>query len=41
MKHIQAVERLAKSAKSGRFVELPGGAGVEKSAGRLIYREKG
>lgn len=40
LKHIQAVERLAFSTKSGRNVELPGGARVEKSGGKLIYRDK-
>jgi tRNA(Ile)-lysidine synthase len=38
LKHIQAIDRLAFSPKSGRTVELPGGA-VVKTAGRLIYKE--
>jgi tRNA(Ile)-lysidine synthase len=38
LKHIQAIERLVVSPKSGRTVELPGGK-VVKSAGRLIYEE--
>lgn len=38
LKHIEAIERLAVSPKSGRIVELPGGT-VVKSAGRLIYKE--
>jgi tRNA(Ile)-lysidine synthase len=38
LKHIQAIERLAFSEKSGRTVELPGGK-VVKSGGKLIYHE--
>ncbi len=38
LKHIQAVERLVFSEKSGRTVELPGGR-VTKTAGKLLYRE--
>ena len=38
LKHIEAVARLAKSPKSGRLIELPGGASVEKSGGRLAFR---
>jgi tRNA(Ile)-lysidine synthase TilS/MesJ len=38
LKHIEAVARLAKSRKSGRLVELPGGDTVEKSGGRLAFR---
>jgi tRNA(Ile)-lysidine synthase len=38
LKHIEAVTRLAKSRKSGRLVELPGGDAVEKSGGRLKFR---
>ncbi len=37
LKHIDAVARLALSDKSGRVVELPGGASVIKSSGRLVY----
>jgi tRNA(Ile)-lysidine synthase len=37
-KHIEAVFRLVKSPKSGRLVELPGGAAVVKSGGRLAFR---
>ena len=40
LKHIQAVERLAFSTKSGRVAELPGGATVIRSGGRLVYRDK-
>jgi tRNA(Ile)-lysidine synthase len=36
LKHIEAVERLVFSGKSGRVVELPGGR-VTKSKGRLVY----
>ncbi len=39
LKHIEAVERLAFSGKSGRRVELPGGATVSKSGGKLVYHE--
>lgn len=39
LKHIQAIERLVLSAKSGREVELPGGARVTKRGGKLVYRE--
>lgn len=38
LKHIEGIERLALSTKSGRLVELPGGK-VVKSRGRLVYRE--
>lgn len=38
LKHIQAIARLAKSSKSGRTAELPGGS-VVKQDGRLIYKE--
>lgn len=38
LKHIQAVQRLIFSEKSGRMVELPGGI-VMKSGGKLIYKE--
>jgi tRNA(Ile)-lysidine synthase TilS/MesJ len=38
LKHIQAVERLVSSTKSGRTVELPGGT-VVKSGGKLVYKE--
>jgi tRNA(Ile)-lysidine synthase len=39
LKHIQAVERLALSEKSGRAVELPGKATVNRSSGRLSYKK--
>lgn len=35
LKHIEAVERLALSKRSGRYVELPGGGAVHRRAGRL------
>lgn len=38
LKHIQAIERLVKSAKSGRVAQVPGGR-VVKSGGRLRYEE--
>ncbi|MEO7658828.1 MAG: hypothetical protein ABIV48_04375, partial [Pyrinomonadaceae bacterium] len=38
LKHIEAVERLIHSSKSGRTTELPGGK-VTKTGGRLVYNE--
>ena len=38
--HIKAVSDLAKSVKSGRIAELPGGGVVERSGGWLTYRTK-
>lgn len=40
LKHIQGIERLVSSAKSGRVAELPGGASVLRSGGKLVYRDK-
>jgi len=40
LKHIEAIERLVSSPKSGRVAELPGGDSVLKSGGRLVFREK-
>jgi tRNA(Ile)-lysidine synthase len=39
LKHIQAIERLAFSRKSGRAVELPGGEAVFKSEGKLQFQK--
>lgn len=39
LKHIQSIERLILSTKSGRVVELPGNACVVRSGGKLIYDE--
>ncbi|MBV9243071.1 MAG: tRNA lysidine(34) synthetase TilS [Acidobacteria bacterium] len=39
LKHIDAIERLVKSQRSGRVAELPGKAVVIRSNGRLTYRE--
>lgn len=39
LQHIQMIERLIFSEKSGRAAELPGGAKVIKSAGKLVYDE--
>jgi tRNA(Ile)-lysidine synthase len=39
LKHIEAVERLLTSRKSGRVVELPGSAQVVKRGGRLIFEK--
>lgn len=38
LKHIQAIERLALSEKSGRTAEVPGGK-VIKSGGKLVYEQ--
>jgi tRNA(Ile)-lysidine synthase len=40
LKHIQAIERLVLSKRSGREVELPGGAKVVKKGGKLVFRQK-
>jgi tRNA(Ile)-lysidine synthase len=39
LKHIESIERLVMSQKSGRAAELPGKAAVIRSNGRLTYRE--
>lgn len=39
LKHIEAVERLALSEKSGRTAELPGGGRVVRSGGKLTFGE--
>ncbi|MEP6847771.1 MAG: tRNA lysidine(34) synthetase TilS [Acidobacteriota bacterium] len=39
LKHIEAIERLALSRKSGRVVELPGGKAVVKRGGMLVYED--
>lgn len=38
LKHIQAIERLVFSEKSGKTAEMPGGR-VVKSGGKLVYKE--
>jgi tRNA(Ile)-lysidine synthase len=38
LKHLEAVERLIFSRKSGRFVELPGGETVVKTNGKLVFK---
>ena len=40
LKHIEAVGRLVLSTKSGRAAELPGGARVIKTGGKLVYEQK-
>ena len=40
LKHIEAIERLILSPKSGRLVELPGGCAVRKQDGRLAFCRK-
>ena len=37
LKHIEAIERLVLSRRSGKVVELPGGETVSKQDGRLIF----
>ena len=37
LKHIEAVERLILSRKSGKTIELPGGGRVVKQGGRLVF----
>lgn len=37
LKHVQAVERLIRSTKSGRTVELPGFGRVRRHRGRLVF----
>ncbi len=37
LKHIEAIERLILSPKSGRLVEVPGGGAVRKHGGRLQF----
>jgi tRNA(Ile)-lysidine synthase len=39
LKHLEAVERLIFSRKSGRLVELPGGGSVAKTDGILVFKE--
>ena len=39
LKHIQAIERLLFSEKSGRIAELPGGVRVVRSGGKLAFDE--
>jgi tRNA(Ile)-lysidine synthase len=41
LKHLEALERLITSRKSGRLVELPGGETVVKSEGALYFRRPG
>jgi len=38
LKHLEAIERLIFSRKSGRLVELPGGETVAKSKGMLVFK---
>lgn len=39
-KHIEGVERLVRSEKSGKTAELPSGTTVSRRSGRLIYEPK-
>lgn len=38
LKHLEAIERLIFSRKSGRVIELPGGETVAKSKGLLVFK---
>ena len=40
LKHIEAIERLIFSRKSGKLVELPGGESVIRKAGKLSWQRK-
>jgi tRNA(Ile)-lysidine synthase len=40
LKHIEAIERLIVSRKSGKIVELPDGESVVKESGKLFWRNK-
>ncbi len=40
LKHLEAVERLIFSPKSGRYAELPGGETVVKSGGMLVLKKE-
>lgn len=39
LKHIEALENLIFSRKSGKIIELPGGETIEKSGGKLIFQK--
>jgi tRNA(Ile)-lysidine synthase len=39
LKHLEALERLILSRKSGRIVELPGGQQVIKQAGKIVFEK--
>ena len=39
LKHIEAIERLVWSQKSGKTVELPGGGRVVKGSGRVVFKK--
>ncbi|MGH9820200.1 MAG: tRNA lysidine(34) synthetase, partial [Pyrinomonadaceae bacterium] len=41
LKHIEGIERLVLSRKSGKTVELPGGFAVVKMNGKLVYTDLG
>lgn len=40
LKHVEAIERLITSRKSGRTVELPNGESVLKKGGKLFWQQK-
>ncbi|MCY7348196.1 MAG: tRNA lysidine(34) synthetase TilS [Pyrinomonadaceae bacterium] len=39
LKHIEAIEQLIFSRKSGRLIELPGGAKIVKKDGKLVFQK--
>lgn len=39
LKHVEAIERLVNSRKSGKTVELPGGSTVVKTGGKLVFNK--
>lgn len=39
LKHIEAIENLVFSRKSGRIVELPGGETIVKQSGKLVFQK--
>lgn len=39
LKHIEAIEKLVFSRKSGRLIELPGGESVLKEKGKLVFQK--
>jgi tRNA(Ile)-lysidine synthase len=41
LKHLEAVDRLISSPKSGREIELPGGEKVIKKQGKLVFEKTG
>jgi tRNA(Ile)-lysidine synthase len=40
MKHVESIDRLSRSRKSGREIELPGLESVSKKGGKLLFRKQ-